>query len=69
MANLKFKEAFEAVFDEDGNVKLCGREACKRLIKACMELQPSTYFGNPITGYLNLKSYPIMRKLYEEQKK
>ena len=68
MANLKFKEAFEAVFDENGNVKLCGRETCKQLIKACTDLEPRTYFGNPITGQLNLKSYPRMKKLYDEQK-
>ena len=68
MANLRFKEAFEAVFDENGNVKLCGREACKRLIKDCMELEPETYFGNPITGQINLNSYPIMKKFYDEQK-
>ena len=40
MANLRFKEAFEVVFDENGNVKLCGRVACKRLIKVCMALEP-----------------------------
>ena len=68
MANLRFKEAFEVVFDENGNVKLCGREACKRMIKACMALEPKVYFGNPITGQLNLNSYPIMKKLYDEQK-
>ena len=68
MANSKFREAFETVFDENGNVKLCGREACRRLIKSAMELNPKINFGNPVTGQINLESYPLLKKLYDKEK-
>ena len=67
MANLEFRQAFEAVFDENGNVKACGREACKRLIRACYQLEPKAHFGNPETGQIRLASYPTMKRLYDEQ--
>lgn len=49
-------EKYNNVFDENGEVKACGREACKELIRACMEKNPGVDFGNPETGMMNIKN-------------
>lgn len=48
------KELYSAVFDEHGEIKLCGREACKRLISACLERNPNGDFGDINTGMMNV---------------
>lgn len=47
------KEAYEKVFDSDGSIKVCGREACSNLINACSSLEPTVYFGNSKTGIMD----------------
>lgn len=68
MANLRIKEAYEAVFDEDGNIKACGRAACIRLIEACQEKDQKTYFGDKDTGILNLSTFDKIKQLYLDEK-
>lgn len=48
--NKKLIEAYNKVFDAQGNVRACGRQACIDLIKACDEDEPDIYFGNKETG-------------------
>lgn len=64
MEDLKFKESYEAVFNEDGTIKNCGREACKRLIEACKKKDPETDFGDVNTGKICLSNLDVIRKLY-----
>lgn len=61
----EFKEKYDAVFDENGSVKLCGREKCKDLVIACMVLSKNgskNYFGNPDTGMMNVDNIQKFRK-------
>ena len=46
---------YDKVFDTDGNVKLCGRQACAKLIQA---LQPysSENLGDATTGMMNVEN-------------
>lgn len=48
---MSFKEAYEAVFDADGSIKACGREACKRLIIYIRDRFHATV-GNIFTGFI-----------------
>ena len=57
------KELFEIVFDKDGNVKNCGRDACKKLILKCEQIKPGVDFGNPENGFMNVEK---IKKLYNE---
>ena len=68
MANLSIKEAYEAVFNEDGTMKACGREACIRLIEACEAKDRETCFGNKKTGEICLSNIPIIKRLYLDEK-
>lgn len=68
MANLTIKEAYEAVFTEDGVIKACGREVCKQLILACQAKDQKTYFGDKETGMLCLSSLDVIKKLYLDEK-
>ena len=48
------KELYDEVFDSNGNVKLCGREKCKKLIDACKNAYKGVDFGDSETGYMNI---------------
>ena len=47
---------YSEVFDEQGNVKACGREKCIELIEICSELDPFNYYGDSKLGFLNEKN-------------
>jgi hypothetical protein len=47
------KELYNRVFTEKGDVKLCGRDACKALIK-CISFLSNVYVGNADTGFMNV---------------
>ena len=59
---------YNVVFTEDGQIKACGRENCKKLIVACEQdniNNPHIDFGNSDTGFMNvenIKNYIINRK-------
>ena len=63
MADLKLKKAYETVFNKDGTMKVCGREACKNLIEACQTIDPETYFGDMETGMICLDNFEQIKKL------
>ncbi len=61
----EFLKKYNEVFNEDGSVKLCGREKCKDLIIACQVLSQTTsngYFGNAVTGMMNVKNIQKFKK-------
>ena len=48
-------ELYYAVFDKNGAIKPCGREACKKLIEACQNACTKDIdFGNKETGMMNV---------------
>lgn len=58
---MSFREVYEAVFDTDGNIKACGREACKRLIIYIKDRFHATV-GNISTGFIT--DVDTIRSLY-----
>ena len=50
------KANYREVFNADGSIKVCGREACKTLIRSCMAYNPNVDFGNPETGMMNVNN-------------
>ena len=65
----EFLELFGKVFDEDGNVKPCGRDTCVKLIKLCESIAPSfdgRHYGetDPDSlrrGYMNVQNIKTLR--------
>ena len=54
------KELYEAVFHENGQIKLCGRDRCKALMDACYKIKPEGDFGCMETGFMqseNIKEF------------
>ncbi len=48
------KSQYNIVFDNDGNVKACGRKNCIKLIELCeMATNGQMDFGNKETGIMN----------------
>ena len=47
---------YNIVFDEEGNIKACGRDACKKMISLCEEYTGiKDKYGNPETGVMNVE--------------
>ena len=49
----RFCNCYNIVFDENGNIKACGREAVKNLIAISDQIEPDIVHGNMIKGYMN----------------
>ena len=50
----EFKNLYNEVFDNNGKVKNCGREKCKKLILICEKMDPNTIYGNKNTGFMDI---------------
>ena len=52
------------VFDESGNIRLCGRNACADLIEACQKIasDKSVYYGNMSTGFMEVENIQNLYK-------
>lgn len=57
----RLKEYYNAVFDENGDIKLCGRDACKKLIVE-MKGYTSVDVGDEDSGFMNVDN---MKKEYK----
>lgn len=53
MQVFEIKKLYDAVFDSNGDVRACGRDACKRLIKA-INFKSDLNVGNAETGMMNI---------------
>ena len=53
---MKFFEAYNDVFDSEDKVKVCGREACIKLIKICNKISPNMDYGSVNTGFINVEN-------------
>lgn len=52
---MPFTDLFHEIFDCDGHIKPCGREACQVLIERLESVYGETgTFGNRKTGFLNM---------------
>ena len=52
----EIKELYNEVFDEQGNIKLCGRDTCKKLMRALNEIYEDVNFGDLDAGFLNIET-------------
>ncbi len=65
MSKIDFLKQYSVVFDLDGNVKLCGRNACKDLILAAIEVsgeKTPDYFGSLKTGMMNIERINVLKE-------
>ena len=60
------KEAYKAVFDENGKIKNCGREKCMDLISMCNKINPlgEGLYGNKQNGIINVEAIKMLKKRY-----
>lgn len=50
---IEFRKKYREVFDDNGNIKACGRKKCIELIELAKTIQPGNY-GNSKTGFINI---------------
>jgi hypothetical protein len=65
----QFIDTYAEVFDDRGNIKLCGREKCIELIILSNYLAKDSSmdyadFGNEKTGFMNVGNIKKLRNLY-----
>ena len=59
----RIQELYDKAFDEDGNVRLCGRDVCIELItQMTVFFGSGINFGDVATGYMNVGN---VKKYYE----
>ncbi len=52
----KLEIAYNEVFDAQGNIRACGREACIALIEECKKVESYIYFGDVKTGHMQIEA-------------
>ena len=62
-----FIKAYENVFDHNGSVRICGRNACKTLIEEAHKIDSRIIFGNQETGFMNILEIQKLYKRLSEQ--
>lgn len=63
------EELYNEVFDDYGNIKVCGRQKTKQLILACQEADCTMDFGNPRTGFMNIDNICKLRARLKQNRK
>lgn len=61
----EFVKLYDKVFDEQGNVRTCGREACKDLIRFCQSYADGSSnicFGNEKTGFMKVQEIKHLKE-------
>lgn len=59
----EFFQLYDEVFDQGGNIRACGRSACRALIKVCKEIWNDGYWGDEKTGKIEAVA---IRQKYRE---
>ena len=59
----KLKDDYQAVFDENGNVKACGRTLCMNLMYTLKKFRPDAELGNFATGVMNVE---VVKNVYQD---
>ena len=52
---------YDRVFDQNGNIKPCGRFTCQRLIELSDKLEPGISHGDAKTGMMKVKKIKGLR--------
>ena len=53
---MDIEELYNVVFDDYGNIKVCGRQQTKQLILACQKIDSTMDFGDPRTNICMLRT-------------
>ena len=61
----EFFKRYDEVFDKDGNVKLCGRYKCAKLIYTSDQLEPEVKHGDTNKGFMNIESIKKLKSKLE----
>lgn len=51
----EFLNYYDRVFDQNGNIKPCGRFACQKLIELSDKIEPGIIHGDIKTGMMKVK--------------
>ena len=66
--NRKFNQLYSEIFDSRGNVKRCGRQKCKELMKIAYAMDNSqTDYGDLESGFMNVKNIKALHNRIMEQ--
>lgn len=57
----RFLGLYDLAFDENGNIKACGREVCKELIILANQIEKNIKHGDETTGMMEVDTIKSLR--------
>ena len=57
----RFLGLYDLAFDENGNIKACGREVCKELIVLANQIEKNVKHGDETTGMMEVDTIKSLR--------
>jgi len=57
----RFLGLYDLAFDENGNIKACGREVCKELIVLANQIEKNVKHGDETTGMMDVDTIKSLR--------
>ena len=57
----RFLGLYDLAFDENGNIKACGREICKELIVLANQIEKNVKHGDETTGMMEVDTIKSLR--------
>lgn len=61
---MNFLNLYNEVFDQDGEIMVCGRDKCKNLIYQADKLEPQKSHGDLNTGYMKVQAIKNLKERY-----
>lgn len=58
----RFKMLYNQAFDENGNVKACGREVCRELILLANQIEKNVKHGDEFTGMMDVQAIKNLKE-------
>lgn len=64
----RFCDAAKKVFNEDGSIRVCGRDAVRELMEAAERIDPTRDFGDQKIGRMNVDAvWNLLTKIEKKE--
>ena len=65
----RFFKLYDQVFDENGEVKACGRKVCQEIILLSDQIEHGVKHGDPYTCFMDVESIKALKSKLDANKK
>ena len=65
----RFFKLYDAVFDENGEVKACGRQTCQEIILLSDQIEHGVKHGDPYTCFMDVDAIKALKAKLDKKHK